>query len=44
VALVEDHKRLFELALAKDLDAAKQVIRQHVMSGVDHVRKAVKLR
>jgi DNA-binding GntR family transcriptional regulator len=44
VAVVEDHKRLFELALAKDLDAAKQVIRQHVMSGVDHVRKAVKLR
>jgi GntR family transcriptional regulator, carbon starvation induced regulator len=38
--VVDDHKLLFELALAKDAAGAKTVIRDHVMSGVKHIRKS----
>ncbi len=35
--VVEDHKRLFEHALARDVDAAKDIIRNHVLKGVEHI-------
>ena len=38
--VVDDHRLLFELALAKDSEGAKKVIRDHVMSGVTHIRKS----
>ncbi|MBP2551867.1 DNA-binding GntR family transcriptional regulator [Neorhizobium galegae] len=41
--VADDHRSLFELALARDLQAAKRVIHQHVMSGVEHVRTQLKL-
>lgn len=41
-AVCDDHRSLFQAALARDLDASKQVIRQHVMSGVDHILTAFK--
>lgn len=36
-AVADDHRLLFELALKKDIDGARDVIRRHVMSGVEHV-------
>ena len=38
-AVVDDHRRLFERALARDADGAKQIIKSHVQSGVDHILK-----
>ncbi|TDK29311.1 FCD domain-containing protein [Rhizobium deserti] len=38
-AVADDHKLLFELALARDVQQTQRVIRQHVMSGVEHVLK-----
>lgn len=35
--VVDDHKRLFEIALDKDVDAAKEVIRRHIQTGVEHI-------
>lgn len=43
-AVVDDHKRLFHLTLARDLEGAQAVVRQHVMSGVDHVLKQLQLK
>jgi len=37
--VVDDHKILFELALKKDPVAAKECLRRHVQSGVDHILK-----
>jgi DNA-binding GntR family transcriptional regulator len=42
-AVVDDHKVLFELALAKDTDGARDIIRRHVESGVEHVLKSNKI-
>lgn len=42
-AVVDDHKLLFELALRKDGEAAKAVLRQHVQSGMEHVLKSGKI-
>ncbi len=42
-AVVDDHKLLFELALAKDAEKAKEVIRQHVLSGVEHVLRTYEI-
>lgn len=36
-AVVDDHKLLFELALKRDVEGARAVIRRHVRSGVEHV-------
>jgi DNA-binding GntR family transcriptional regulator len=36
-AVADDHRLLFELALAKDVRGARRMIRDHVMSGVKHV-------
>jgi DNA-binding GntR family transcriptional regulator len=41
--VVEDHKRLFELSLKRDVEGAKAVIRRHVQSGVEHVLKSGKI-
>ena len=38
-AVAEDHRLLFELSLAKDVGGARKMIRDHVMSGVEHVIK-----
>jgi GntR family carbon starvation induced transcriptional regulator len=38
--VVDDHKLLFELALAKDTEGARNIIRRHVESGVEHVLKS----
>ncbi|CCM76899.1 GntR family transcriptional regulator [Rhizobium mesoamericanum] len=35
--VADDHRLLFELALKRDVEAARAVIRRHVQSGVDHV-------
>lgn len=42
--VANDHRSLFELALARDFRTAKEVIQQHVMSGVEHIRKELKLK
>jgi len=42
-AVVDDHKLLFELALGRDGEGAKAVLRQHVQSGVEHVLKSSKI-
>lgn len=39
-AVVDDHKVLFELALARDVEGARNIIRRHVESGVEHVLKS----
>ena len=36
-AVVDDHKLLFKHALARDIDAAKGIIRSHVQKGVEHI-------
>lgn len=36
-AVVEDHRLLFELALQKNAEAAKDVLRRHIHSGVEHI-------
>lgn len=36
-AVVDDHKLLFELAIKRDVEGARAVIRSHVESGVAHV-------
>ncbi|MDS7594372.1 GntR family transcriptional regulator [Agrobacterium tumefaciens] len=38
-AVVDDHKLLFERALARDADGAKQIIKGHIQKGVDHILK-----
>jgi len=43
-AVVDDHKQLFKLALARDVKGAREVIRRHVMSGTEHVLKELRLR
>ena len=35
--VVDDHKRLFEIALVKDVDAAQEIIRRHIHTGVEHI-------
>jgi DNA-binding GntR family transcriptional regulator len=42
-AVAEDHRLLFDLALAKDFGGAKRMIRDHVMSGVEHILKTCAL-
>lgn len=39
-AVVDDHKLLFELALKRDIEGARVVIRRHIQSGVEHVLKS----
>ncbi|WP_431322878.1 GntR family transcriptional regulator [Rhizobium sp. YTU87027] len=39
-AVVDDHKRLFELALKRDVEGARSVVRRHIESGVAHVLKS----
>lgn len=39
-AVVEDHKLLFELALKRDVEGARSVIRRHIESGVAHVLRS----
>ncbi|OWW04663.1 GntR family transcriptional regulator [Rhizobium sp. R72] len=39
-AVVDDHKRLFELALKRDVEGARAVICRHIESGVAHVLKS----
>ncbi len=43
-AVADDHRALFELALARDSKAAKEIIHRHVMSGVEHIRTQLGLR
>jgi len=38
-AVVDDHKLLFERALARDADGARQIITNHVQKGVEHILK-----
>jgi DNA-binding GntR family transcriptional regulator len=35
--VVDDHKRLFEYALEKNVDAAKDMIKRHVLNGANHI-------
>jgi DNA-binding GntR family transcriptional regulator len=39
-AVVDDHKLLFDLALKRDVEGARAVIRKHIRSGVEHVLKS----
>jgi DNA-binding GntR family transcriptional regulator len=39
-AVVDDHRLLFELALKRDVEGARAVIRRHILSGVEHVVKS----
>ncbi len=39
-AVVDDHKLLFELAIKRDVEGAREVVRRHVQSGVEHVLKS----
>ncbi|MCJ8150314.1 MULTISPECIES: GntR family transcriptional regulator [Shinella] len=41
-AVVDDHKLLFERALARDADGARQIITSHVQRGIDHILKEPK--
>jgi DNA-binding GntR family transcriptional regulator len=36
-AVVDDHQLQFELALKRDVGAAREVLRRHVQSGVEHI-------
>ncbi|MMZ70127.1 hypothetical protein D1872_331020 [compost metagenome] len=38
-AVVDDHKLLFERALARDAEGARQIITSHVQRGVEHILK-----
>lgn len=38
-AVVDDHKLLFERALARDADGARLIIKSHVQKGVEHILK-----
>lgn len=38
-AVVDDHKLLFERALARDADGARKIITSHVQKGVEHILK-----
>jgi DNA-binding GntR family transcriptional regulator len=38
--VVDDHKLLFELAIKRDVEGARDVVRRHIQSGVDHVLKS----
>ncbi|MBW9117006.1 GntR family transcriptional regulator [Rhizobium cauense] len=42
-AVVEDHKLLFELALKRDVEGARAIIRRHIQSGVEHVLNSGKI-
>lgn len=35
--VVDDHKRLFEYALERNVDAAKDMIRNHILNGANHI-------
>lgn len=35
--VVDDHDRLFELAMKRDLEGAQQILQRHVRNGADHV-------
>lgn len=35
--VVDDHRMLFEIALRKEAASAKDIIRQHIRSGVEHI-------
>jgi len=35
--VVDDHGRLFELAMKRDLDGAQKILKRHVQNGADHV-------
>lgn len=35
--VVDDHRMLFEIALRKDVGAAKDILRRHIGSGVEHI-------
>ncbi|XUY29490.1 GntR family transcriptional regulator [Agrobacterium sp. rho-8.1] len=39
-AVVSDHKLLFEAALKRDIVGAKAIVRNHILSGVEHVLKS----
>ena len=38
--VVDDHRKLFEYAMARDVAGARQMLRQHVNQGVAHVLKS----
>lgn len=35
--VVDDHRQLFELAMDRDIEGARRMLRRHVESGIDHV-------
>ncbi len=41
-AVVDDHRLLFERALARDADGARQIITTHIQKGVEHILKEPK--
>jgi len=38
--VVDDHKLLFELAVARDVEGAQAVVRRHIQSGMEHILKS----
>jgi GntR family carbon starvation induced transcriptional regulator len=42
--VVDDHRLLFELAMKRDAEGAKAILRRHVQSGIDHVIKSGRIR
>ncbi len=38
--VVDDHKKMFELAMSRDHEGARQMLTRHVRNGVDHVLKS----
>ena len=39
-AVVDDHKRLFEFAMSRDHEGAREMLKKHVQNGADHVLKS----
>lgn len=39
-AVTDDHRQLLDLAMQRDVDGARAMLKRHVRSGIDHVRKS----
>lgn len=42
--VTDDHRQLFELAMQRDIDGARTMLKHHVRSGIDHVLKSGRIR
>jgi DNA-binding GntR family transcriptional regulator len=42
--VVDDHRRLFELAMKRDVGGAQDILTRHVRNGTEHVLKSGRIR